>query len=170
MCPDDYQIASFIDGLLAESEKTKIENHLNHCLSCMEKVFFLKKALFKEDFFSKETSIIEKLVLKIKDSFLEIKEKTGSFICLPLETAYRNGVQTEKSIQLQIHQSVFKLSFRQGSLIISSEKPEKITVASINGRLLFSGELLPEQPFTLPFSESLEIETGGKKIKLDFEK
>jgi len=170
MCPDDYQIASFIDGLLLESEKTKIENHLNQCLSCMEKVFFLKKALFKEDFFLKESSFIEKLVLKIKDSFLEIKEKTGSFTCIPLETAYRNGVQTEKSVQIQIHQSVFKLSVRQNNLIISSEKPEIITVASIKGRLLFSGEIFPEIPLTLPFSESLEIESGGKKIKLDFEK
>lgn len=55
LCLSDESLAAFVDNLLSDSEKEKLEEHLSRCPSCVKKLIDIKESveIFKEGNFQK---------------------------------------------------------------------------------------------------------------------
>ena len=42
-CPDEAQLAAFVEGRLAAKDQTKLESHLSDCAACLDQVSFLAR-------------------------------------------------------------------------------------------------------------------------------
>ena len=101
MCFDENLLAAFIDKALNSQQEKEVLTHLDQCPLCLEKVFFLKKALSRESLFLKEPSKVEsfkKVMLKIQNQGVFLLEKIKKS-ALP-EIAFRN---TMKKKQCKLH-------------------------------------------------------------------
>lgn len=168
MCPEEEILAAWLDGALVQPEKEQVTRHLEQCPLCLEKIFFLKKALAREPFFLKETrqTTLKKLVCALQEKGLTILETLNGFSCESFSMAFRNSQDTRTAIRLHLDDLELILEGVPGKgILVSAKKTGPLTIKNISGRILFEGQILSSEALSFEekglfkfFSRSEEIE------------
>lgn len=165
MCPDDYQLAAYIDQSLNHEDAVKVEKHLASCNNCLEAVFFLKKSLSKEPFFSENKKNI--LCLTLKNFGLEIKKKLGGFQAKSFELSFRNQNMKEKRIELKLGKQLFDVFHSDKQNFLVPKEDAELELVKESGRILFSGFCKAGQNIRLPQNERTILKTADDCLELE---
>lgn len=165
MCPNDYQLASYIDKTLSKSEEQKIYEHLNSCPKCMEKLFFLKKALFKEkQFLNQKRSFI--LQLSISKLGLNLIKKSQELRLKQLQNIFRNTDTKENFFEIKFENKTLYLKKNELFLELSSLDTLSIEISNESKRILFAGTLEPSIPLSIPKSKALNLKGNNQEMEI----
>lgn len=166
MCPNDYQIAAWVDGLLNETEKKEITEHINHCPQCLEKVFFLKKTLYREKYFISKKSLLERIVVFFEKELLKIKEIPNNFQSNLLQYSYREENILKNYLEISMEDVNLILEKEDDFLKLTLSGTGECTLSDKNKRILFSGKVSQKPFFLLNLKESYFLSTETKRVEL----
>lgn len=171
MCFDENLLAAFIDKALNSQQEKEVLTHLDQCPLCLEKVFFLKKALSRESLFLKEPSKVEsfkKVMLKIQNQGVLLLEKVKKPFALPLEIAFRDTHEKKKAVQILLDkQKVLVESINPQEFSLTLEKGAEMVVKNKENRILFQGFLKENSPLVFKAMGSFEVTLNQDSIILE---
>ena len=171
MCPDEYTLAALIDQGLSQEERKTLETHLDHCPSCLEKIFFLQKALCREKAYlssQKKGYLTHLLRFSFLNNTFQVLKCLGKIEAQELSLAFRDTNLTEKALLITLSQNnSLLLRLHPDSLLISSPSPLVLTVVnSLDQRVLFAGTL-GTTPLSLPLLKSLSLTIDNETYLLE---
>jgi len=171
MCPDELILAAFIDNALNHEKKLEIKNHLDRCPLCLEKVFFIKKALMREPLFLKEKTnagFLKKLVLKMHAQGMLLLEKVSASLAEPLELAFRDSHESKKAVKVFLgsHELLLE-SLKPGEFSLTLAETIDLTVKTPQGRILFQGLAEKNRPLIFYGSGTYQVSSGAHEITLE---